>query len=248
MTAWVAEEKRVLHVMNAERMRLLGTPALTRWLDANAEKHGLVMRPHDDAGPFVRRFRMAGDAAMRYQLGGRAVFIDRDENRLYVGVLSAPKTSINLALVEGWVVVNGVRCGTPVQNGARMAQRKIAAGLALVAKYGHLLGADAWVQVPYGERVKELRVKDLRSPDKPTIKTVKVSGQVWSHRRRAWANSTPRLSPGKDYDIAVVSPSTPLDIRRGHAWVSLHDRQTHEALYRFTPEQWAAYERAFPHD
>lgn len=247
---WVPDVAAPLpqHIFNAERMMLTGTPALTAWVNEHAERHGLVIVPFGEAGPFVRRFRMAGHDAAFYQLGGQAVFVDPGENRLFVATLSAPKKTALDAVRSGWTVVNGVRYGKPVQNGARMAQRKREAALLLVARYGHLLGDSAWVQVPYDNGMTEIRVKDLRRPAPAKAPpSVKVSGQVYNHARNKWVNSRPKLSPAPN-DRVVVAPTTVLDVRHGHEWVSLHDRQTGEALYRFTPEQWADYVRRFGND
>lgn len=256
MSGWVIDSTGVVPgvVYSAERRMLASTPALDAWLSANVPgDNGLVLAPPNESGPYARRMHVRGGGVL-YQLGGVAVLMDKDGNRLYVATLSKPFPTVVEALRHGWTTVSGVRAGVPVSSGSRALERRRAAATALLVRYGHLLTPTSWVQVPYisGDNrtgLYERTVAELRramvDDKRGAVQTVKVAGQVWNHARRRWVNSTPKLSPGGKPGIVVVAPSTALERRAGAEWVTLHDRQTKEALYRFTFDQWSTYTKRF---
>lgn len=243
-------------VHGAERSMLAGTPALSEWLSANVPGDvGLTLQPFGESSPYVRRLHVHGGAVL-YQLGGGAVLTDKDGNRLFVATLSKPFPTAVEALRHGWTVVSGVRAGVPVPSGVRALERRRAAATALLVRYGHLLTPTSWVQVPYinGDNkigLYERTVAELRramvDSRRGKVQTLSIAGQVWNHTRKRWSATSAKLSPSGVEGAVVVAPTTVLQVRRGDYWVSLHDRQTGECLYRFEPEQWEKYERKFGH-
>lgn len=256
MSGWVIDSTGVVPgvVYSAERRMLASTPALNAWLSANVPgDNGLVLAPPNESGPYARRMHVRGGGVL-YQLGGVAVLMDKDGNRLYVATLSKPFPTVVEALRHGWTTVSGVRAGVPVSSGSRALERRRAAATALLVRYGHLLTPTSWVQVPYisGDNrtgLYERTVAELRramvDDKRGAVQTVKVAGQVWRHASKRWTSTSAKLSPGGVPGVVVVAPTTALNMRRGEQWVSLHDRQTGECLYRFLMSEWAKYERKF---
>ena len=242
-------------VPSAHRSRMYSTPALDEWMSTNVHgEHALTFTPAGELYPYIRRYTVTGGAGYLYQLGGSAVFVDKDGNRLYVATLSKPCSTVVEALRTGWTVVSGVRAGLFVTGGSRALERRKEAALAMLTRYGHMLTPTSWVQVQYENGspnggLYERSVAELRRMNvddrRPAMQTVTVGGQVWSHTGRGWVTTKAKLAPAKDADKVVVGAAQVYTVRTGHEYVSLHDTQTGECIYRFTLDAWRKYERKF---
>ena len=242
-------------VPSAHRSRMYSTPALDEFQGANVPgEHALTFAPAGEVYPYVRRYTVTGGAGYLYQLGGSAVFVDKDGNRLYVATLSKPCSTVVEALRTGWTVVSGVRAGLLVTSGSRALERRKEAAFAMLTRYGHLLTPTSWVQVQYENGspnggLYERSVAELRRMNvddrRPAMQTVTVGGQVWSHTGRGWVTTKAKMAPAKDADKVVVGATQVYAVRRSREWVSLHDTQTGECIYRFTLDAWGKYERKF---